>query len=195
MKPLLEGACLFKRFSNYTSLKKAAFDPLNPEENPPESCGYGMRHIRLNKDFDKFEIRHAFKPGVEALLQLENFVRPVVPQITTDILKIQKRLSEDKTGLAAKASKLNHSFEVYGHVESKNYLLQRNGDLSLEQYLGCTHYPFSILLEKGGRIDFIAPSYQDFRQWIDGLNMLIKNKRNLAKLKHKIEVCQMQIEI
>ena len=194
MKPLLEGACLYKRFSSYQSLKKAAFDPLNPDDNPPESCGYGMRHIRLNKDFDKFEIRHAFKPGVETILLLDNFVRPAVPQITTDILKIQKRLNEDKAALVGKQSKLNHSFEAYGNVESKNYLLQRNGDYGLEQYLQCTHYPFSIILDKGGRIDFIAPTYQLFRQWIDGLNMLIKSKRNLDKLKYKIEVCQMQIE-
>jgi len=46
--PLLDGAVLYKKFSQRTVLKYAAFDPL--ESQPPESYGFGIRNFKLNRD-------------------------------------------------------------------------------------------------------------------------------------------------
>jgi hypothetical protein len=41
--PLLDGAAFYKKFSSRQSLNEHAFDPLNSDKFPPESCGYGIR--------------------------------------------------------------------------------------------------------------------------------------------------------
>ena len=48
------------------------------------------------------------------------------------------------------------------------------------------NYPFFIALEKGGRIEVIATGYSVFKQWIDGINSLTKFRKQLGRLRYKI---------
>lgn len=41
--PLLDVNAFYKKFSSRQSLNEHAFDPLNSDKFPPESCGYGIR--------------------------------------------------------------------------------------------------------------------------------------------------------
>ncbi len=185
VNPLLEGRYLFKKFTASQSLKKASFDPLTSDAYPPEVCGYGMRTIKLNKNLDRIEIRHPYKPGVEMNISFGTILRPVVPQITMDILKVQKKILESQNPISCIEGRLS-----IGEIGSKSIhigQMRKNGDPRLDKYLNCSSYPFSILLEKGGRLEFVAPSYETFKDWINGLNYLLKNRKYLPKMRRKIE--------
>lgn len=147
---------------------------------PPELCGFGMRSLMLHRSLEKIEVRHTSKPGVEAVIAISTILRPVVPQITLDILKVQKRTIE------------GHELQqdLRGGDPSQKSLFNQKGagiNQKLEKCFNCQHYPFSVLLEKGGRIEFIAPSYAAFKEWINGLNCLMKYKKTLPKMRAKIE--------
>ena len=150
---------------------------------PPEDCGYGVRNIKLNKNLDKVEIRNGMKPTVELIIAIETILRPVVPQITMDILKFQKKMADPQL-----AQILTLTSEKQAGI-NPNLLLQRpiNSHPNIDKYLACPYYPFSVILDKGGRLEFIAPSYVVFKEWIHGLNLLIRSKKSFNKLKQKIE--------
>jgi len=188
LKPLLEGRYLFKKFSTTQSLKKTAFDPLTGEANPPEACGYGMRCIKLHPNMDRIDLKHAFKPGTEMSISFGTILRPIVPQVTMDILRVQKKIFENQN--SAENSVL--------HFSSNPHMMQQKVTITnsrLDKYMNCTYYPFSILLEKGGRIDFVAPNYDVFKEWINGLNYLLKNKKNLGKIRRKVEEHYQQVPL
>ena len=174
---------MFKKFTTYQSLKKTAFDPLTADLYPPEVCGYGVRNIKLNRNLDKIEIRNGMKSTVELIVAVDTILRPIVPQITMDILKLQKKMTDPQL-----AHILALACEKQVGINS-NLLLQRplNSHPHIDKYLTCTYYPFSVILDKGGRLEFIAPSYVVFKEWINGLNLLMRNKKFFNKLKHKIE--------
>lgn len=175
---------LFKKFGNTQSLKKAPFDPLTGEIHPPEACGYGMRHIKLSQNLEKLEIKNAFKPGIETSISLSTLMRPMVPQVTMDILKVQKKIVELQTPVTYEG---RHNHSDSGHTKSFFMQLGTNNAMNLDKYANCSYYPFSILLEKGGRIDLVAPNYVVFKEWIAGLNYLIKNKKHLQKVRKLYE--------
>ncbi len=190
MKPLLEGRYLFKKFTTTQSLKKAAFDPLAGETNPPEACGYGMRCIRLHPSMDKIELKHAFKPGTEMSISFATILRPIVPQVTMDILRVQKRLFDNQNSSNFMDGRINLGDNSLLNFSSNPMFMQQQKigpNSRLDKYMNCSYYPFSILLEKGGRLDFVAPNYDVFKEWINGLNYLLKNKKNLPKIRRKIE--------
>jgi hypothetical protein len=44
-------------------------------------------------------------------------------------------------------------------------------------------YNFSLLLNNGKRIEIVLCSYEDFKLWINGLAFIIKNKKQIMKMK------------
>ena len=90
--PLLQGAIFYKKFSSRQSLKLNvnAFDPLNADKIPPESCGYGLRFIQLDQSLKYINIRQNLKNQIEYQIPITDILRPILPQITTEIIKIQK---------------------------------------------------------------------------------------------------------
>lgn len=67
-------------------------------------------------------------------------------------------------------------------------LQQNNQLMNMEKILNCQCYPFCLVLETGGRIELIAPSYQVFLEWTNGINMLVRFKKQLSYLQSHIEI-------
>jgi hypothetical protein len=44
-------------------------------------------------------------------------------------------------------------------------------------------YNFSLLISEGKRIEIILCSYEDFKLWINGFAFIIKNKKQIMKMK------------
>ena len=109
-----------------------------------------MRNFKINRSLDKIEVRYSSKPGVETTIAVNAILRPVIPQITLDILKVQKRTFDQ--GFIDVKSDMKTLFN--SKSSEKCTLTNR-----LERYKNCSFYPFSILLEKGGRIEVVAPNY------------------------------------
>ena len=186
---MLQCSFVYKKFTNYQSLKRTAFDPLLANVYPPEVCGYGVRSIKLHSNLDKIEIRHTSKSGIEQSIPIDSILRPIVPQITMDILRVQKKIIESHHQ-GSPGEKIQMT-EIFGDLSTKALLAKRgvnNLNNGLEKYLTCSYYSFSILLEKNGKVEFVASSYSVFKEWINGINILLKYKKQLFKLKHKLKL-------
>jgi hypothetical protein len=107
----------------------------------------------------------------------------MVPQITHDILKIQK-VYEVK-GKDANYEQIigEHNHEMVAYLESRF----GNMEMLISKCVTCTFYPFSMLLEQGGRLEFVASNISTLNQVVSALTLLIKNRKYLTKFKGKIE--------
>lgn len=74
--PLLEGDILYKKFSNKNSMNLIAqpFDPLYAEQNPPESCGYGIRHLQVDKALKQIIVKSSLRNTVEMAIPLQDVI-------------------------------------------------------------------------------------------------------------------------
>ena len=48
--------------------------------------------------------------------------------------------------------------------------------------------PFSVVLEEGGRVELIARSEKDLKDFVRGVNAVTQNRKELERLKEKMEV-------
>ena len=48
--------------------------------------------------------------------------------------------------------------------------------------------PFSVVLEEGGRVELIARSEKDLKDFVRGVNAVTQNKKELERLREKMEV-------
>jgi hypothetical protein len=157
--PLLEGAELYKKISD----KSRKFDPL--ADLPPESCGFSLRQIFLHKSLEKIEMKHPMKPGFDLRINTEQLCNPKVSKVTLALLQSQ-----------------GHEELDFTEGEQVPVFLP-----AVQQSKGGMFYPFNIVLKSHEQIEVIAKDYITFKQWIQGINALVSNKKKLAKLRTRIE--------
>jgi len=190
VEPLLMGGEIYKKFSSHTNHKHANFDPLNAENVPAENCGYGIRNFKLSKSLHRIEVRQTVKPGVESSIVIEHIFKVIIPKTTLDIIKFQNlhdqdHLSHGKLSVQEreeKSSDLLKSFAFKsGGSSTKKQIVKLETKL-----MTCTHFPFFVALDQGGRIELVADGYETFKQWTSGINSLIKFKKQLDHLKFRV---------
>ena len=178
--PLLEGAELYKKFSQRSTLKQQSFDPLDVIRTPPEVCGYGLRQFKLNKSINTIDVKQPLKPGFDNSIQVDYLLTPIIPQITMAILKIQKHLGQEELDFDRVPDKSYEKMKEIGVIDT-------NSQAFRERCKNCIWYPFSLALIQGGRVELIAKGYQTFRYWVNGINALVKYKKVIPKLRQRIE--------
>ena len=183
LSPLLEGSELYKRFSQRSSLKQEEFDPLDYKKLTPEACGYGLRVFKLSKCFTRIDVKHQLRPGFDSSLPVETILKIIIPQNTSAILKIQKKLGKGEIDCTDRtiANGTYESMKERGFFDTKSKAF-------VERCSTCKWFPFSIALVEGGRIEVIAKTYPVFKNWVNGINCLIKNKKILMKVKNRISM-------
>ena len=207
MVPLLDGAAFYKKFSSRQSLNENAFDPLNSEKYPPENCGYGIRFFQLDRSLMCINIRQSLKNAVEHTIPLSDIVKPILPQTTMDIIRLQKHYAMSNQQSNSMGMKGNLG-QMYSCASSSKDLLEeflildtkgsisnlvkigivnKNSELYRQKCLDSTFYPFSIALTKG-RVELIATNYETLKNWIIGINLLVSNKKHLPKIKQLMEL-------
>ena len=157
--PLLEGAELYKKISE----KSRKFDPLG--EQAPEACGFSLRQIFLHKSLEKIEMKHPMKPGFDLCIKIDQLCNPKVSKVTLALLHSQGHEELDFTE--------GDSVPVYLPT--------------VQQVKGPIFYPFNIVLRSQEQTEVIAKDYITFKQWIQGINALVSNKKKLNKLRTRIE--------
>jgi hypothetical protein len=211
--PLLDGAAFYKKFSSRQSLNENAFDPLNSDKFPPESCGYGIRLFQLDKSLMCINVRMSLKIAVETTIPLNDIVKPILPQTTMDIIRAQKHfinystnqnngvtrkgsrnglISQSMCGINGGAKDLLEEFLILESKGSISHLakigiVNKNSELYRQKCLESSFYPFSIALTNG-RVELIATSYETLKNWIIGLNLLVSYKKHIPKLKQLMEL-------
>ena len=73
----------------------------------------------------------------------------------------------------------NFSFEEFINNESKLFPDMNREDIEKSAFN--QNYNFSLIINKGKRLEFIICSYEEFKMWINGLAFIIKNKKEFIK--------------
>jgi hypothetical protein len=164
--PLLEGAELYKKSTK--TEKKIAFSPL--EDSSPEVCGYAIRYFRLHKSLEKIEAKQPLKPGFDLRIKVDQIISPKISKVTLSILNAQGHLGTEELDY-------DKPYEA-----NKTLLL-----LPVSKTRESLYYPLSIALSTKEKVQIIAKDYITFKQWVNGINALVKNKKKLHKLSTRIE--------
>jgi len=56
----------------------------------PEQCGFGFRQIVLNAELNRLEFVQLNKQGYDSIIKISDIKQVIIPQITSDIIKIQR---------------------------------------------------------------------------------------------------------
>lgn len=102
LEPLLKGTNFYKKFSSngqttMVTNSTPCFDPLSADRMAPEACGYGLRLLRVDPTFKYIKVTHLLRKNItESVLPIADIARVIVPQQTTEMIKIQRAaLSDD----------------------------------------------------------------------------------------------------
>jgi hypothetical protein len=181
--PLLEGLSFYKRFNQRSILAVPEYDPLLEDINPLENCGYGMREFRLNKALTKIEVRVPNKAGVESTIVVSHLMNPVIPNHVNEIIKVQRKFMLESEVPVVSPADCEKRYK-----EMKN---SRLIDYSSAEFIckakEASHFPLFLALEKGGRVEVVCDKYATFKILIEAINSLVKFKKQLNRLKYKIE--------
>ena len=111
-------------------------------------------------------------------IQSQEVLATLIPQKTLTILNIQRKLGHVELEVTSRnyEQKAFDDMKGWGVYDTKNQVFKK-------RCVECTFYPFSIILEQGGRIEVIAPSFASFQKWVAGLNALAKYKKWLSKIR------------
>lgn len=159
--PLLEGAELYKKLRN--SEKRMTFDPM--ENLTPENCGYAIRYVHLHKSLEKIDVKQSLKPGFDLVVKVDQLQSPKLSQNTLSLIR----------ALGHEENEFDGPYDLASCY------------LSIPEEHREFYYPFTLQLNNNDRIELIAKNFITFKQWINGINALVKNKKRLVKLRSRIE--------
>jgi len=81
---------------------------MNLKKLTPEQCGYGLRHISLSRNLSRLEFR-SNKPGLDGILEISSIKNIIVPQMTMDVVKIQRTKLSDSNINPDEYSNMNNT--------------------------------------------------------------------------------------
>lgn len=174
--PLIEGTIIYKQLKT-KSLN--TFDPLEGNIYRPEDCGFGVRKIKINKNLSKIEIRQIGKSGAENSIIIDQIISVGVPSLTIEMIKARsKNIEEKPLERTEEFNKAYRNMKMMGNIDY-------NSPAFLYKAKETCFYPFFVNL-RGGRVEFVAEGLQIYKNWVQGLKLLIKHKPELERLKFKI---------
>ena len=164
IKPIVNGICAYKKYSNDTSLmNEKEFDPFDIKASP-EKSGYGLRMFRLSQTFTAIDIYQ------------------VNSDETANEKKREKEIKIDEVidlRLTVKGNKIVKE-EEKRRKQGNDELMIRN------EYVPC------MLIIKGGKIDIICRSYEEFIEMNNAIKEIAENKKKMNVIKDTIEEIEKQ---
>lgn len=182
---LLQGAFFYKRFRQNMQMNQNVFDPLKGDKLPPEQCGYGIRFVQMDTSLQFLNIRNNLRNAIEFQIPVADIIKVILPKSTLEIIKAykaQENTNLDESCFSGKKSSKRSDNSMTRHN-------QPSAGLHFSQKATC-YFPFSIALQVirkpqpssgkdgSGRVDLIATSYDTLKEWIQGINLLIKRQEN-----------------
>ena len=133
--------------------------------------------ILFNGTFSILKISKKKDPSEEIIYSINQIQNTVVSSLIKLIVEIYRKFKKIKGNENDNKEIIDYFLEKFVEEEKDNY-----PKLSREQIKKCAlnkYYDFSILLSNEKKIDLIMISYKDFKEWINGLALIIKNKSNI----------------
>ena len=177
LKPLTKITfCYYREIYKNSNLNK--YNPLILYDLPPNDlCEHPYNFIKstisLNKSYDTIKIIPSNQiDSIDLKInQIENTVVNSAVKVIIDIHREYNKYKESKDYF---------SMEEFIKNIKKNY--SNLSDENIEKCALNKNFNFSLLVNKGRRIEFIICSYDDFKLWINGMAFIIKNKREILNL-------------
>ena len=168
--------CYFREITN-TSVK---FNPISDNisfqslmESP---YNYTKSTIVLNKSFDSISLISSNRNYTYDLCQIDN-------TITNSNLKIIIEIHRDYRKF--KNENKNNNLSLKDFIRKEKLKFFNYDNKFFERCAQNKFYNFSLLISEGKRIEIVVCSYEDFKLWINGFAFIIKNKKQIMKMKNK----------
>ena len=163
---LLTVTTMYKKSTPDHSSKSRRFDISKSTEYPPDRCGYELRYISINPDFNHITIRQNKEGKAYYEIEIENIKKPVISQRIIEIIKEKKRLENEGR-------------------ELKEMIFGKEINCSIE--LEDNYYPFYFEMTEGNKLDLIAKEYETLKTWVMGINEIITNRTIIEKFRRLID--------
>ncbi len=134
-------------------------------ENP---YNFIQANIILNEEFNQIEINPINDKLDKVMISVFDIENTIVSSKIKSIIEVHRNFRKYK-----ESSKFKSVEDFVERQMSKNP--QLTGD-EIEKCAKNKNFNFSLLLKEGRLIELIICSYEEFKQWINGLAFLIKNK-------------------
>ena len=125
--------------------------------------------MSINKELTQIAFKSFRKPLEDKIIKISSLIRVDIPQITLDIIKLKKKIINNKP--------INN--ELYNEVSTYRE--------KIDKIMSCNYFVFCLVLEESERIELIADNFNSFNNIIEALNILMKNKKTLSRLKNRID--------
>ena len=167
--------CYIREMTNISN----KFNPLDNNisfqsliENP---YNYIKAMILLNKTFDSISFISSNMNINYNLKQIENTIMNSNLKIIIEIHRDYRKYKN--------ANKYNNNCSINDFVKKEKLKNFSYDNKFIEKCALNKFYNFSLLLNNGKRIEIVLCSYEDFKLWINGLAFIIKNKKQIMKMK------------
>ena len=166
-------------FCYYREIRKENKTKFNPFENSIKNiCGQPFNFhpciICFNNAFNTLKISVENNSEMSYNISINEIENTIVSSLIKLVVEIYRKFNKIKGNENDKKEIIEFFLEKFVEEEKGNY-----PQLSQEEIKKCALnklFDFSILLKDGKRIEFIMTCYEDFKEWINGLSIIIKNK-------------------
>ena len=166
-------------FCYYREIRKENKTKFNPFENSIKKiCGQPFNFhpcvISFNNAFNTLKISVENNGEMSYNISINEIENTIVSSLIKLVVEIYRKFNKIKGNENDKKEIIEFFLEKFVEEEKGNY-----PQLSREEIKKCALnklFDFSILLKDGKRIEFIMICYEDFKEWINGLSIIIKNK-------------------
>ena len=142
-------------------------------ENP---YNYVKSMILLNKTYDSISFISSNVNLNYNLTQIENTIMNSNLKIIIEIHRDYRKYKN--------TNKHNNNYSINDFVKKEKLKNFNYDNKFIEKCALNKFYNFSLLLNNGKRIEIVLCSYEDFKLWINGLAFIIKNKKQIMKMKN-----------
>ena len=131
--------------------------------------------IVLNNSYDSISLISSNLNYYYNLNQIENTIMNSNLKI---IIEIHRDYRKFRT-----SNKNNNNISINDFIKKEKMKNFNYEDKFIEKCALNKFYNFSLLINEGKRIEIVLSSYEDFKLWINGFAFIIKNKKQIMKIK------------
>lgn len=168
--------CFFREITNMSSKFNPISDSIISTQSLVESpYNFIKSMIVLNNSYDSISLISSNLNYCYNLNQIENTIMNSNLKI---IIEIHRDYRKFRT-----SNKNNNNIPINDFIKKEKLKNFNYEDKFIEKCALNKFYNFSLLINEGKRIEIVLCSYEDFKLWINGFAFIIKNKKQIMKIK------------
>ena len=175
-----ESFCYFKILNKY----EGRFNPINELDKTPEFYGYNKGLISI--DFinkllllieSKNENKILFNKDNSLQIHFNQLSNIIILNFMKGIIKVYNLFMKYNIKCQKESSRKIRSLNKFIHLKELNNI-NMNDNHKIKSAM-CKYFAFSILLIEGKDLEIIFLNYDDFKNWFNGLSLIINGNKNV----------------